>query len=80
MISVGSYEAKTHLPRLLHQVEKGEKVSISRRGKVVALLVPAPKGRLSVEGSIQRLKALRKGVTLGKGLSIKKLIEEGRRL
>ena len=29
MKSVGSYEAKTHLPRLLSQVEKGETITIT---------------------------------------------------
>lgn len=33
---------------------------------------------LPVEGAIQALKKLRKGTTLGKNLSIKKMIEEGR--
>ena len=42
MKSVGSYEAKTHLPRLLSQVEKGETITITKRGKPVAKLVPAP--------------------------------------
>lgn len=81
MIAVGSYEAKTHLPQLLDRVEKGERVSISRRGKVVAILMPAPNPKtVSVEEAIQKLKTLRSGVTLGKGLSIKTLINEGRRL
>ena len=38
---VGSYEAKTHLPRLLCQVEKGEIIIITRRGKPIARIVPA---------------------------------------
>ena len=41
MKSVGSYEAKTHLPRLLSQVERGETITITRRGKPVAVLSPA---------------------------------------
>jgi prevent-host-death family protein len=40
MKSVGSYEAKTHLPRLLTQVEKGETITITKRGKPVAILSP----------------------------------------
>ncbi len=34
------HEAKTHLSRLLQDVEAGEEVLISRRGEVVARLVP----------------------------------------
>ena len=41
MRTVGSYEAKTHLPRLLSQVEKGETITITKRGKPVAVLSPA---------------------------------------
>ncbi len=41
MKTVGSYEAKTHLPRLLSQVERGETITITKRGRPVALLSPA---------------------------------------
>ena len=41
MKTVGSYEAKTHLPRLLSQVEQGETIMITKRGKPVAVLSPA---------------------------------------
>jgi prevent-host-death family protein len=39
--SVGVHEAKTHLSRLLEDVAAGEEVVITRRGEVVASLVPA---------------------------------------
>lgn len=39
MLSVGVYEAKTHLPDLLKKVESGETVTIENRGKPVARLV-----------------------------------------
>ena len=42
MKSVGSYEAKTHLPRLLSQVEKGETITITKRGKPIAVFVTCP--------------------------------------
>jgi len=38
--SVGVHEAKTHLSRLLQAVENGEEVEITKRGQVVARLVP----------------------------------------
>lgn len=40
MRTVGSYEAKTHLARLLDQVAQGEEITITKRGKPVARLVP----------------------------------------
>jgi prevent-host-death family protein len=38
--SVGVHEAKTHLSRLLEEVEAGASVDITNRGRVVARLVP----------------------------------------
>ena len=40
MMTVNVHEAKTHLSRLLAQVEAGEEVVIARNGKPVARLVP----------------------------------------
>lgn len=40
MESVGAYEAKTHLPRLLRRVMGGESVTITRHGRPIARLVP----------------------------------------
>ncbi len=42
MTTVGSFEAKTHLPQLLERVARGEKILITRHGKPTAMLVPAP--------------------------------------
>lgn len=40
MESVGVYEAKTHLPRLLERVLCGESLTITRHGRPVARLAP----------------------------------------
>ena len=40
MHTVGSYEAKTHLPELLERVAKGDTVTITKRGRPIARLVP----------------------------------------
>ncbi len=39
MVIVNVHQAKTHLSRLLAQVEAGEEVVVARRGKPVARLV-----------------------------------------
>jgi len=39
--TVGSYEAKTHLAHLIDEVRRGVVITITRRGKAVARLVPA---------------------------------------
>jgi len=40
METVGSSEAKTHLPSLLARVAHGEKITITKHGVPVAMLVP----------------------------------------
>jgi prevent-host-death family protein len=78
MTTVGSYEAKTHLPQLLDRVAKGEKITITKHGVPVAMLVPARRGRLDVQTAVDKLKEFRKGRSLD-GLTIREMIEEGRR-
>jgi prevent-host-death family protein len=79
MESVGSFEAKTHLPQLLERVAKGEEFTITRHGKPVARLVPAEAAKPDVRQVIAEMRAFRKGNTLGEGITIRDLIEEGRR-
>ena len=78
-MTVGSYQAKTHLPALLDRVAKGETITITRHGVPVAQLVPAANGaaKKDVAEVIRELKEFRKGNRL-RGLSITKLIREGR--
>ena len=80
MESVGAYEAKTHLPQLLDRVARGEEIRITRHGRPVARLVPEPADEpTDIRAVIAEIKELRKGQRLGKGLTIRQLIEEGRR-
>lgn len=80
--NVGSFEAKTHLPELLRRVEQGEIITITKHGKPVARLVPASpvEPRLDVRKAIESMREFRDkhGPTLG-GVSIRQLIEQGRR-
>ena len=79
MTEIGAYEAKTHLPKLLERVEKGERITITRHGVPVAVLVPAsPRKTHDLSEVVAELEAFRKGTRLGR-LSLKSLIQEGRR-
>lgn len=79
LITVGAFEAKTHLSSLLERVERGEEILITRHGKAIARLVPAAIAeRADVQAAVARLKELRAGTTL-EGLSWKELRDEGRR-
>jgi prevent-host-death family protein len=79
MESVSSFDAATHLPVLLDRVVHGERITITREGVPVAVLVPAiEKRKADAHEAIQAIREFRKGQTLG-GLSIRTMIEEGRR-
>jgi prevent-host-death family protein len=79
MDTVGTFEAKTHLTRLLDRVAAGEQITITRHGNPIARLVPvrATDSR-QLRETIARLKEFGKSQTLG-GLKVKDLINEGRR-
>ncbi len=83
METVGSYEAKTHLPRLLERVEHGEIITITRHGKPVARLVPAapmsaPPDIAEVIAAMRTFQE-QEAPALGDDLSIRELIDGGRR-
>ncbi len=79
MATVGAYEAKTHLPALLDRVAKGERITITRHGVPVAVLEPVEADmQMTVDEAIDRIAEISKGKSLG-GLSIRQMIEEGRR-
>jgi prevent-host-death family protein len=79
MLEVGSYEAKTHLPRLLERVARGERITITKHGVPVALLIPAS-GRqtASAKEIVEQLRRFRQGRKRG-STTLKRMIEEGRR-
>ena len=79
MREIGTFQAKTHLSRLLDEVAAGAEVVITRRGVAVARLFPVvPPRRPGHSDLIARAKAFAKGQTLGP-LSWRKARDEGRR-
>lgn len=80
MSDVGAYEAKTHLSELLNRVESGERITITRHGKAVALLVPVPGAAdRTTADAVQGLLEFREAHRLGADLSVKELIDAGRK-
>lgn len=79
MREVGAFEAKNKFGTLLDWVESGEEVIITRRGRVVARLVPGASGvdHDRAARAAADILARRVGVKLG-GLKIKDLVNEGR--
>jgi prevent-host-death family protein len=79
MKTVGTFEAKTHLNELLQRVSKGETIRITRRGVPVAKLVPdGQEEKKDLKKIGREIREIRKGISL-KGLTIRELINEGRR-
>ena len=86
---VGIFDDKTHLSELVERVCKGESFVLTRHGHAVARLVPvegaAPEvpdaeRAARVKAIFDRIAELRKGVTLPPGMTVKDLINEGRRM
>ena len=79
MREIGAFEAKNRFGHLLDQVEHGEEIVITRRGRAVAKLVPAEPGfdREKARRAVAGILETSRGATLG-GLSIRDLINEGR--
>ena len=82
MRQVGAFEAKTHLSELLATVEAGEEITITRRGRAVARLVPvAPvPGRAEAFAQIAALRARIAATT--PGFTLEEILaarDEGRR-
>ncbi|MFZ0134232.1 MAG: type II toxin-antitoxin system prevent-host-death family antitoxin [Desulfobacterales bacterium] len=78
METVGAYEAKTHLPKLLERVQKGERITITRHGVPVAVLhPPEAENKVDYQSVILELRKFREKHRL-KGISVRDMIEEGR--
>lgn len=79
MSEIGAFEAKTHLPRLLRRVERGERFVITKHRRPVAELIPFRRSdKEAVRAAIEGLKEFQRTHRLD-GLSVRDLIEEGRR-
>jgi prevent-host-death family protein len=79
MKTIGLFEAKQKLSELVERAAEGEQIGITRRGKLSAMLVPAHK-TVKLEEVFADIERIRKRAKpLPKGMTIKDLIEEGRR-
>jgi prevent-host-death family protein len=79
MRTVGLFEAKQKLSELVDRASRGERIGITRRGKLAAFITPAQeKANLQqIFDDIERIRLRAK--PLPKGMTVKDLIEEGRR-
>lgn len=79
-MDVSVYEAKTHLSRLLADVEAGAEVTITRHGRPVARLVPVGDAGAGRAAAVARLRALKRELGVGATTEeIRSWIDDGRR-
>jgi prevent-host-death family protein len=78
MRTVGLFEAKQKLSELVERAGEGERIGITRRGKLAALIVPAAV-EVDLEVVFDDIERIRKSAKPHRGLSAKNMIEEGRR-
>jgi prevent-host-death family protein len=79
MRTVGLFEAKQKLSELVERASEGEQIGITRRGKLAAIIIPVrpQKSLAEVFADIEEIR--KRAKPLPKGITIKDLIEEGRR-
>ena len=79
MPRIGASEAKAHLLQLLRRVQAGERFIITKHNRPVAELIPfQTHDSDKVRTAIARLKAFQETRSL-EGLSVRQMIEEGRK-
>lgn len=77
--AIGAFEAKNRFSELLERVGRGAEIIITKHDRPVAKLVPADEDIAAQRKKVAaELKQLRKRYSL-KGLSVRELIDAGRR-
>ena len=80
MRAIQASEAKTHLPQLLDEVERGEILVITRHGRPIARIVPEIDRRQEeIEKAIANIKELRKRTGRITVAELQSARDEGRR-
>lgn len=85
MRCVGAFEAKTHFSQLVDEVNRTrEPIIVQRRGRNVAILEPyAEKSAANHDNQVRNIleafSEIRSSQTTGHDVSIRELIDEGRR-
>ncbi|MCY4611713.1 MAG: type II toxin-antitoxin system prevent-host-death family antitoxin [Gammaproteobacteria bacterium] len=79
METIGAYEAKTHLPKLLDRVVRGERLTITRHGKPVAKLIPVATDQEQAREALERIIERRKHIKLAPLSELMALVHEGHR-
>ena len=79
MDKLSVYDAKARFSALVERAEAGRSTVITKRGRVVAKIIPATAPRWDRAAVLDEAEEFRKSVKIKGRISVRKLIEEGRR-
>ncbi len=79
MRKVGLFEAKQKLSELAERAGRGERIGITKRGKLIAEIGPVRQEQVDLNEVFARMDEIRKRSKKPKHVSVKELIEEGRK-
>lgn len=80
MIEIGAYEAKTHLPKLLERVQRGERIVITKHGRPIAELAPVrERDTARIRSAIGNMRSLRDSLAR-RGVVMKNILRPGETL
>jgi len=79
MRKVGLFEAKQKLSELAERAGRGERIGITKRGKLIAEIGPVRQEKVNLKEVFERIEKIRRKVKPHPGITTKDLIEEGRR-
>ena len=79
MDEMSVYDAKARFSALVERAQSGRSTVITKRGRVVARIVPAGAPEWDRAAVLDEAEAFRKSVRIKGRINIRKLIEEGRR-
>lgn len=77
MRTLGLFEAKQKLSEIVERASEGERIGITRRGKLAAVVIPA-RDETDIKEIFQEIEQIRKRSRHQRKLSTKDLINEGR--
>jgi prevent-host-death family protein len=77
MRKVGLFEAKQKLSELVDRAGRGERIGITKRGKLAAVMGPVEE-QVDLKKVFEEMDKIRKRAKPLRGVTIKDLIEEGR--
>lgn len=79
MEKMSIYDAKAHFSEIIERAQSGKSTEITKRGRVVAKLIPAKAVEWDRSAVLDEAEAFRRRVKIKGRVSIRELIEEGRR-